>query len=78
MEIEEVQSKIVLLEKSKSSLNEKFESIVMNTVKLPNNEDVVLAINEATALKRKATEQVEEIRMLEETVKTMMEKRAKM
>ena len=78
MEIEEVQTKISLLEKSKASLNEKFESIVMNTANIPKSEDVVIAINEATALKRKATEQVDEIRKLEETVKTMMEKRSKM
>ena len=78
MEIEEVQTKISLLEKSKSSLNDKFESIVLNSVKLPSSVDVVVAITEANALKRKATEQLEEIRKLEETVKTMMEKRSKL
>ena len=78
MEIEEIQTKMSLLEKSKASLNKKFESIVMNTANIPNSDDVVIAINEATALKRKAMEQTDGIRKLEETVKTMLEKRSKM
>ena len=78
MEIEEIQTKISLLEKSKASLNKKFESIVVNTANIPNSDDVVIAISEATALKRKAMEQTEGIRKLEETVRTMLEKRSKM
>ena len=78
MEIEEIQSKISLIEKSNDTLNNKFDRIVMNTANLPNSDDVVIAINEATALKRKAVEQTEDIRKLEESVKTMQEKRSKM
>jgi hypothetical protein len=77
MEIEEIQSKISLLEKSKDTLNNKFDKIVMNTANMP-NDDVVIAISEANALKRKAIEQTEDIRKLEESVKTMQEKRGKM
>ena len=78
MEIEEIQTKMLLLEKSKASLNEKFDSIVMKTANIPNSDDVVIAISDATALKRKAMEQTDDIRKLEETVKTMQEKRSKM
>ena len=78
IEIEEIQNKISLLEKSKTSLDKKFDSIVIGTANIPNSDDVIIAINEATALKRKAMEQTDEIRKLEETVKTMQEKRTKM
>ena len=40
--------------RSTDTLNKKFESIVMNSAAMPKSEDVVVAVNEATALKRKA------------------------
>ena len=78
MEIEEVEGKISVMQRSTDALNKKFETIVMNSSAMPKSEDVVIAINEATALKRKANEQTEDIRKLTETVKTMQEKRSKM
>ena len=78
MEIEEVEGKISILQRSTDALNKKFEAIVMDSTKLPKSDDIYVALNEATALKRKANEQTDDIRKLEETVKVMQEKRSKM
>ena len=55
-------------------MNSKFEKMVMDSAKMENSDEVLIVINEATALKKKANEQTKDIKKLEGTVKEMVEK----
>ena len=74
MEIEQVEARISVLQRSTDEMNSKFEKMVMDSAKMENSDEVLIVINEATALKKKANEQTKDIKKLEGTVKEMVEK----
>ena len=74
MEIEEMEGKIAVLQRSTDELNKKFDRKFMKASKLENSDDVVVAVNEASALKTQATKQSEDIKKLEEALKVLMDK----
>ena len=75
MEIKELQEKISALDKSSKLLDLKFVSLVKNSEKCNNMLEI---ISEATELKRKSEEQVDDMRKLEETLKLLKEKKRKL
>ena len=74
MEIEQLESKIAVLQRSTDELNKKFEEKFMEASNLDDSNDVVVAVNEASAFKVQANKQSKDITKLEEALKVLMEK----
>ena len=74
LEIQELQEKVLILEKSIANLNQTFVSLVQEAEK---SRDMPVKLAEANALKRKSEEQSNEKRKIEDTIKVLQAKRRK-
>ena len=74
LEIQELQEKVLILEKSIANLDQTFVNLVQEAEK---SRDMPVKIAEANALKRKSEEQINEKWKIEDTIKVLQAKRRK-